>query len=466
MSPEVSIQKSQNTTTTTTRTYKEITAFLDQLQPMEYSQKSVDRMIQLDKLFGKISTKTDIILIGGTNGKSLSMHTAARLLHEEGYKTGIAYSSHILAYNERTFIDTQAISNKDLAIIANEIINETQAHNINATAFEIMTISSLIYFLKQKVDVILLEVGKGGMYDATSICNPKIAAITRIADDYEELENIDLNEISFEMLSIAKPGTIVISAEQSKIRLKKMKEWCKCHKVKWAMPIRRPAALPYVYEQLFGRTVSLGERFAQIYIQDIRKKFSPFLKGNLIASREGQRGRPTTLDKRNANINPIKSLKKFWVSEFTLLPGIFQVLDKETPKILLDNADNIDALDNTFLGMRLLNYQKEIKHLTVIIGLHEKVNAHEVLKRVRYLFKKVEGSVFFVPVSHKFPCHDTRNLAKQAKGLGITNAKPFISFTHALEESKTQSKENNLVAIIGSQDLISQYWEYMDVKKV
>lgn len=51
------------------------------------------------------------------------------------------------------------------------------------------------------------------------------------------------------------------------------------------------------------------------------------------------------------------------------MPGRFQLLDKDKPTILLDNASNVDALKNILLGVRLLHYQRPLKGLSIILGL-------------------------------------------------------------------------------------------------
>lgn len=449
-----------------TRNYNEVVSFLDSIKPMEYGEQSVQRMRQLDKLFGNISTKTDTIIVGGTNGKSSAIHFASKLLNEEGFKVGIALSSHILNYNERIIIDTQTITNKSFTDCIDEVITISESHKINATTFEILTIASLLHFKAENVDVALLEVGMGGKNDATSICKPKIAAVTRIAEDHIDILGEDLDKVTFEMLEIAKPGTWLISAEQSKIRLCKMKKWAEDRNIKWAMPIRKLAALPYIYEQLYGRTASLGERLAQIYVEDVREKFSPFLRGNLLATQRGQRGRPTLEAKRNAELNPIKTLKKFWNENFNLLRGRFELLDKEKPSILLDNADNLDAFDNVYLGIRLLHYQHPLKDFALIIGLNSSIKEFEAIKQIRYLLKKVSGQVLFVPLQNGNSFHNPQDLVKIAKEVNI-KAKACKSFNEAFETAKkTIDEREGLVAITGSQSLITEYWQKRGIKKI
>lgn len=448
------------------RNYNEIVDYLDALVQEDYGQQVVFRMHELDKHLGNISTKIDTILVGGTNGKSSTIHFASKLLKKEGFKVGVAYSSHLLTHNERVAVNFQTILNKPFADIINDVINVAETNAIKATAFELMTMAALIHFINEKVVIALFEVSYGGRYDATTLFNPKIAAVTRVSDDFKGLLGQDLDQIACEMIEIAKPGTWFVSSEQSKTRLQKMKIYADEKGIKWTMPIRKLATLPYIYEQLYGRSASLGERIAQIYIEDISGKFSPFLRGNLLATQKGQRGRPTLEAKRHAELNPIKTLKSFWNEEFELLKGRFELLDKERPSILLDGANNLDALTNLFLGVRLLHYQKPIKGLALVLGLSKSMDATETLKLIRYLFKKVNGQVFFVTLPDAaVASHSINDLANIAKELNI-KAKACGSFAEAFEQAKAVVDERDgLVAIAGSTKLISQYWKQRGIKK-
>ncbi len=448
------------------RTYGEVVEFLDASAPYEYSDRSLQRFKDLDTALGNVSARLDVISIGGTNGKSSTMHFAAKLLKEEGLKVGLLYSTHLLNYNERVAISNEQISNKAFADVFNDVINVAEASSISATVHELVLAAGLHYFAQEKVDVVLVEVNYGGRLDAVAALNPKIAAVTRIADDNRGALSTDLDEVAYEMMEIAKPGTWFISAEQSKLRLQKMKTWCDERSITWTMPIRKLASLPYIYEQLYGRTASLGERIAQIYVEDIKGKFSPFLRGNLLATQKGQRGRPTLEAKRNAELNPIKTLKSFWAENFDLLNGRFQHLDKEKPSILLDNASNLDALTNLFLGIRLLHYQKPLKGLSIVLGLSRSINAVEALKLIRYLMKKVSGNIFFVQLPSEYPSHDVQELAAIAKDLNI-KAKSAASFAEAFDQAKAGVDERDgLVVIAGSNDLVSEYWKQRGLKKL
>lgn len=448
------------------RTYGEIVDYLDALKPFDYSEASLRRMKDLDTCFDGICSKIDTVVVGGTNGKSTAMHFAAKLLQEEGLKVGLGYSTHLLTYNERLVLNNDQVANKAFADLLNEVINAVEFNSIPVTNHELMLIAALMYFKAENVDIVLVEAAYGGKFDAVAYLNPKIAAVTRVADDSRGLMGADLDAVACEMIEIAKPGTWFISAEQSKLRLQKMKAYCDERKIKWAMPIRKLALLPYMYEQLYGRVASLGERIAQIYVEDIKGKFSPFLRGNLLATQKGQRGRPTLEAKRQAELNPIKTLKHFWADQFNLLHGRFEYLDKENPSVLLDNSSNLDAMMNLFLGIRLLHYQKSIKGLALIVGFSKSMNAMEAIKLIRYLLKKVSGQIFFINLPADIPSHDAQDLAMMAKELNV-KAKPCSSLEDALMQAKLAVDERDgLVAIAGSTSTVSEYWRLRGMKKL
>jgi hypothetical protein len=245
-----------------------------------------------------------------------------------------------------------------------------------------------------------------------------------------------------------------------------MKQWVEARGSHWAMPIRKLAPLPYMYEQLYGRIASLGERVAQIYVEEIKQKFSPFLRGNLLATQQGQRGRPTLEAKRNAELNPIKTMKSFWTEQFSRLRGRFELLDKEKPTVLLDNASNLDAFMNVFLGVRLLHYQKPLKGFVLILGASKALHAGELVKAIRYLLKKVPGEVFFVPIAGTDDCYQADQMYALAKDFNV-KARSFESLESAYAAAVDSVDERDgLVAITGADSMVREYWHDRGVKKL
>ncbi len=447
------------------RSFTEVVEFLDQLVAREYAPAVVERMKMLDHHLGGIASTLNTVLIGGTNGKSLTMHFASKLFKEEKVSVTAIHASHFLTYNERLTVDGRYLPNKALLDPYNKVINAAAELGITCTASELSLMAGLLYARELESDIVLVEVGVGGQYDASAICKPIITAVTRVTSESSgliEFENLD--QLAQEYISLARTGVRFISAEQSKIRLQKMRELVEARGAIWEMPTRKLAPLPYMYEQLYGRVAALGERIVQIYVEEIQQKFSPFLRGNLLATKRGQRGRPTLEAKRNAELNPIKTMKQFWLEDFDLLRGRFEVLDREKPTIVLDNASNLDALENTFLGLRLMHYQHIVNGFIIVVGLRSSVNDVEAVKAIRYLLKKSPGMVYFAPLSQDG--HNPKDLLALAQSLNMP-AKAFDTFSAAFDAAKEQVDDRDgLVAVAGDPELVRLYWKHKGLKKV
>ncbi len=453
--------------------YNEVVEFLDAHWNTNTDDKQLSQITQLDKAFGSISQQLDTIVVTGTNGKSLTSHFTTRLLQEEGIKIGTFYAPHILTYNERFSINNESVSNKNFTEAANEVINTAQTLDLTLNTFELLTIIALIYFKNNKVDVVILETNTGDATDATMICNPKIAAITRVIDPTQELKLRKTKKPLLESaLSCVKPGTIAISADQSKLSLQIMQEITTKKGGQWAMPIRKVAALSYPFEQLHGRCAALAERIATVYINSITNTESVIVTDSLLAKTKGQRGRPTLEAKRRSELNPKRTIEQFWRDTTASLPARFQLIDKEKPSILLDAANNIDALDNLFLGVRLLHYQRPLKGITIILGCNnDSIDRTELLRMIRYFFKKTSGQIVVCPVKPA-PGHkgnaawDTESLTNDIKAMKV-KATAAKDFAHAFQIAKqTVDERDGLVIVTGSQSIVSEYWKHRGIKKI
>lgn len=454
------------------RNYNEVVEYLDKHWSTNQESKSLDRMKQLDQAFGSPSQKINTLLVSGTNGKSLTVHLTAKLLKAEGLKVGAFYSPHILTYNERFAINNEAISNKAFSEIGNDVINTAEQLGIKAYSNEILTMMAILYFVEQKIDAAILEVSNGGTFDATNICNAKVATITRVTPTNVFMNQEQLNNLIKDMMGIVKKNTWVVSGDQSKSHLQIMNDICDAQGGNWAMPIRKLAALNYPYEQLHGRCAALAERLSQMFVENFLNKNATITSDSLLSKQKGLRGRPTLEAKRQSELNPKKTLEQFWKEEVSELNGRFQLLDKEKPSVLLDNANNIDAFKNLLLGIRLLHYQKPLKGLVIIAAAaKDTLHNEEFLKQVRYFFKKTSGQLLICPVEESLPgtgedtSWDIEKVTNDVKSMKI-KAKTCKNFEEAFELAKKSVDERHgLVVITGSQSILNTYWRHKGIKK-
>lgn len=450
------------------RSYNELVEFLDR----RWSKKEDNHrscIKQLDALFGSIAKKLSTVFVLGCNGKSLTINFTTQLLHAEGLKVGMLYAPHVLTYNERFYINNEAISNKSFADLANEVINMAEAEGLEADSLDILTMVALLHFNNNEVDVVLCEVNEGDPLYSTQICKPLITVITRVTH-HADPESEENKAVLQNLLAVVQPGTHVVSADQSKLNLQTMLEITKKKDGDWAMPIRKLVALPF-FEQLHGRCAALAERIGEIYVNN----FAPQHKisaDSLLAKQKGQRGRPTLEAKRQAELNPKKTVELFWNDIANTLPCRFQLLDKENPTILLDNANNLDAFKNLLLGIRLLHYQRPLKGLCLIFGSNNTdLEQDEFLKLLRYFFKKTSGTIIVCPVNPmpgdmNVTLQDAEKITNDIKSMKI-KARSSKNFKEAYESALSSVDERNgLIVIAGSSSLLAEYWNYKGIKKL
>lgn len=452
------------------RSYGEIVDWLDKNWNTNTNDTNLSCVTQLDKALDNLSDKVDTILVSGTNGKSITAHFTTKLLQEEGLQVGTFYAPHILTYNERFTHNNESIANKLFTEIGNEVLNTVELLNITPNSYDVLTIMALLYFHKINVDVAVMEVSEATPTNATNICKPKVVAITRITDDADAAQ-ADAATIA-NMVSIVKKDCFVVSGDQSKLNLQEIERIAHEKGATWAMPIRKLATLPYPFEQLHGRCAALAERAAYIYVNSFANKDALVLNNSLLAKQKGQRGRPTLEAKRQSELNPKRTLEQFWKDASSTLPGRFQLLDKEKPTLLLDNASNLDAFKNVLLGIRLLHYQRPLKGLTIVLGCNqEDLDTSELLKLLRYFFKKTSGQVVICPVN-TIPGQkgnttwDVEKVTNDIKSMKI-KAKATHNFKEAFEwAEKSVDERYGLVVITGSPSIISEYWKYKGMKKL
>lgn len=450
--------------------YNEVIEFLDK----SWSNKvdlSKETIKKLDTAFNNPSSKLKTILVSGSNGKSLTIDFTVKLLKEEGLKVGAFFSPHILTYNERISFNNETITNKNFTEIANEVINAAEDLKLQPHSSEILTMMALLFFEKNNVDVAILEASSNKAWDPTTICSPDIYAITRIICDNTNPEKLVATIKDF--TELAQKKSWVISADQSKINLQHMEQQIAALNAHWVMPIRKLATLPYPFEQLHGRCAALAERIAQLFLEKFVINNETIVAESLLIKPKGLRGRPTLETKRQLELNPKRTVEHFWKEISTDLPSRFQLLDKEKPSILLDNASNLDAFENLFLGIRLLHYQRPIKGLTLIVGCDDnELDNQEFIKTVRYFFKKTSGQVIFSPIKQNvFSKTDKlswnpEKITNEMKNAKI-KAKVAKNFIDAFDTAKKLVDERNgLIVITGSRSIIAEYWESKGIKKI
>jgi dihydrofolate synthase/folylpolyglutamate synthase len=156
------------------------------------------------------------IHIAGTNGKGSVAAMVERGLRAAGLRTGRYTSPHLDRIEERVAIDGAAVDEATFAGVAADVLEvagrcqRTGALGVPPTFFEVCTAIAFEIFRRATVDVAVVEVGLGGRFDATTVLEPEVTAITSIAFDHERHLGHTLGAIAFEKAGIAKPGVPLV----------------------------------------------------------------------------------------------------------------------------------------------------------------------------------------------------------------------------------------------------------------
>ena len=151
-----------------------------------------------------------IIHIAGTNGKGSTSKIINEILIKSNKKVGLFTSPHLFSYSERMKVNNEDISEYVLDKLTNEIDSFALEKGIVLSEFELITAVAFYYFYIKRVEYVVLEVGLGGLYDATNVVqNPLISAITSIDFDHTERLGKTIEEIAIQKAGIIKENSKV-----------------------------------------------------------------------------------------------------------------------------------------------------------------------------------------------------------------------------------------------------------------
>ena len=153
------------------------------------------------------------IHVGGTNGKGSTCSFISSILKESNYKVGTFTSPHFFDFRERIRINDNKIQKSYITSFIKE--NKILIEDLRLSFFELSFGLCLSYFVENKVDYAIIEVGLGGRLDATNIINPLVSVITNISFDHNEILGDSLEKIAKEKAGIIKENSKLIVGERN-----------------------------------------------------------------------------------------------------------------------------------------------------------------------------------------------------------------------------------------------------------
>lgn len=402
--------------------YKETLEWMFNQLPMYQHQgasaykKDLTNTILLSKYLGNPEKKLKCIHVAGTNGKGSTSHLLASVLQEAGYKVGLYTSPHLKDYRERIKINGIEISKEFVCefIDKHKVFFET-----NELSFFEMTVGlAFDYFVKQKVDIAIIEVGMGGRLDSTNIITPLISVITNIGLDHTQFLGTTLELIATEKAGIIKPKIPIVIGE-------------------------------YLEETKQVFTAKAKESHSDIfYASDLIQEIYPseLLGDYQIHNKKTALQTIRILQTQNNFYISEEHIKKGFlkVKKNTGLQGRWQQL-KENPKVICDTAHNKNGLEIVLNQIRNESYQQ----LHIVLGVVNDKDLNEILP----LFPK-EATYYFckpnIPRGLDVAVLKQKALQFDLKG------NLFNSVTEAYEKALRNANASDFIFIGGSTFVVAE----------
>lgn len=373
-----------------------------------------------------------IIHIAGTNGKGSVSKTINDVLIKNEYKVGLFSSPYIYDFRERIQINNNLISKEDVIENYKEVL-EAEARIIKKgftriTQFEVLTAMAFLYFFKNKVDIAIMEVGIGGLYDSTNIIEkPILSVITSIDYDHTEILGKTLKSIAKNKAGIMKGNTTISSNQRAEAKNTLIK-----------------AALESKSKLLFTKKEDVKFIKIKDYHQEIEFNFKDKMhkgKLNLLGTHQ--------LENFNTALRALEELSKdgYKVTAKSIQeaikalywPGRMDIVSKD-PFVLLDGAHNIRA---AYKLKESLNLYFKDKDIILILGVLKTKNFKEISK---ILAKNTKLTISVTPEIYKgLDSKDLFDLMEDD-----VNKDFSTSYDDAIDKALKVYDKNSLIVVSGS----------------
>jgi dihydrofolate synthase/folylpolyglutamate synthase len=179
---------------------------------------SLDPIRRILATLGHPEKRYPTAIVAGTNGKGSSSAMLASILESAGYRTGLYSSPHLVRVNERMQVNGEEIPDDEFAFAFTEVwecvrgLLDAGTLEARPSFFEYLTATAFLHFARAGVDFAVLEVGLGGRLDATNVTEPRVAVITNIALDHQEILGSTIAAIAGEKAGVIQAGRPAVSS--------------------------------------------------------------------------------------------------------------------------------------------------------------------------------------------------------------------------------------------------------------
>ena len=171
---------------------------------------SLERTVEVRRRLG-IEFDVPLITVAGTNGKGSTCAMLEAIALAAGYRVGLYQKPELVHFTERCRVGGQAVTPELLAEHMAAV--EAARGEITLTKFEFTTLAIARLLSKAALDLVILEVGLGGRFDAVNAFDTDCAVITSIDLDHTEWLGPDRESIGAEKAQVMRSGKPAIVSD-------------------------------------------------------------------------------------------------------------------------------------------------------------------------------------------------------------------------------------------------------------
>ena len=405
------------------------------------SRPGMERIEALCNAFDNPQDGLKYVHVAGTNGKGSTCHMIASVLKESGYKVGLFTSPFVVDFRERIQINGEMIPQNELTKIISEVkpvVEELSKKGIEPTEFEIITVTAFLYFLREKCDIVVLEVGLGGLLDSTNIIKKsEVSVITSISLDHTNILGDTLLKIAEHKCGIFKEGGNVVGYPQPDFAVERfIKDRAKEKNCKYYP--HELSKIRLVCEEIDGSMIIYAGCTFKI---PLTGKHQLYNFATAVAA-----------------INVLK--QNGWnITYKSLIDGISKVrvparteIVSRSPLTIIDgghNAEGVDALCNSLVKF-CVN-----KKIIAVFGMMKDKDYGYAVKRLAPLCERIYTTEASNPRSL-----DAKSLAKEAKQY-CKKVRPEPNPEKAFNKALKKAKDDDVVLVCGSLYLASDVKRFL-----
>lgn len=401
-------------------------------------KKDLTNTIRLCEHLGNPHQKFKSIHVAGTNGKGSVSHMLASILQTAGYKTGLYTSPHLKDFRERIKVNGEMISEGFVIDFTEKI--KPLIEEIEPSFFEITVAMAFDYFVQQKIDIAIIEVGLGGRFDSTNIITPELSVITNIGWDHMNILGDSLEKIAFEKAGIIKRNIPVVIGETLSVT-KPIFEKIAAEKgatIYSATQNRNVVGWEWRKHELIVEMAEPGKTDHKKYHLDLPGIYQSKNLLTVLEVCSVLKDLKYDIDENDIR-NGLQKAKRL-----TGLHGRWEII-REHPTIVLDVGHNDDGIKQIVQQIELTTHHE----LHIIIGMVKDKEIDKVLsllpRSAIYYFTQAQ-------IPRALPAAILKSKAK-AQNL---NGEAFADVNTAIKAARSKAHNDDLILVCGSVFLVGE----------